>query len=407
MEYITSSSDYTEEELQEPNSFLQKEVEELENLREGYIKMDFTLTSPEERVKKVEEIIANTPAERLTPLYLTKLADYIIYAMDKQEKQEKKIITDNRLITINKRETSFEGLVSHFENSENTGDIIYNMVANDKNIIFRPKFKITEEDLETVPKLKELKEEIEKLEIKCKALRGKAAYNLKKQIIAMRQDQYVMKNAYKPITVNCVNTIKCLKKLDLAETIFINEEGKVESTGFINFFNTKHIFALLSNYEKLKQENWANCAGDAKWMLMDLEDIIEKALGGNPILKDIAYYKMYSYTNAEIQEILKNKYKYSYSIEYLSSLWKNKIPKLIAETATKEWLDFHYTYEEKGYWKKCSRCGEVKLGNSYYFSKNNASKDKLYSICKSCRKIKREAGITNQSGARKILKKGE
>ena len=38
--------------------------------------------------------------------------------MEKQEKKEKSILTENRLVTINKRETSFEGLVSQFENGE-------------------------------------------------------------------------------------------------------------------------------------------------------------------------------------------------------------------------------------------------------------------------------------------------
>jgi len=50
--------------------------------------------------------------------------------MEKQEKKERKILTDNRLVTINKRETSFEGLVSQFENGE---DGIYGIMTEDKN----------------------------------------------------------------------------------------------------------------------------------------------------------------------------------------------------------------------------------------------------------------------------------
>ena len=125
---------------------LEEDVEAEEN--PGYIKMDFSLETPEERNKKVEEIIANTPPERLTPKYLEKLADYIIFAMDKQERKEKKILTDNRMVTVNKRETSFEGLVGKLENGE---DGIYNMIANDKNIIFQPKTSITQDDVNTIP----------------------------------------------------------------------------------------------------------------------------------------------------------------------------------------------------------------------------------------------------------------
>ena len=53
--------------------------------------------------------------------------------MEKQEKRERKLLTENRLATINKRETSFEGLIGQLENGE---DGIYNLLTNDKNVIF-------------------------------------------------------------------------------------------------------------------------------------------------------------------------------------------------------------------------------------------------------------------------------
>ena len=86
--------------------------------------------------------------------YLESLADYLIIGVEKQEKKENKekksILTDNRMVTINKRETSFEGLVSQLENGENG---IYNMIAEDKNIIFQPKVTITKQDIEEIQPL--------------------------------------------------------------------------------------------------------------------------------------------------------------------------------------------------------------------------------------------------------------
>lgn len=73
-------------------------------------KLDYTLESPEERKALVEKIIAETPD--ITPQYLEALGDYLVLCMEKQEKKERKILTDNRMTTVNKRETSFEGLVS-------------------------------------------------------------------------------------------------------------------------------------------------------------------------------------------------------------------------------------------------------------------------------------------------------
>ena len=57
--------------------------------------------------------------------------------------------------------------------------------------------------------------------------------------------------------------------------------------------------------------------------------------------------------------------------------------------AEDDYLNWYYTYVEKGKWKKCSRCGEVKLAHNKYFSKNSTSKDGFYSICKCCRNKKK------------------
>jgi hypothetical protein len=51
-------------------------------------------------------------------------------------------------------------------------------------------------------------------------------------------------------------------------------------------------------------------------------------------------------------------------------------------------LDYYYQEIEKGKWKKCTRCGQIKLAHNKYFSKNKTSKDGFYSICKECRSAK-------------------
>ena len=89
------------------------------------MQLDYTIDSIEERKKLVEKILA----EETNP-NLDRLADYLIMCMEKQEKKEKKIITMNRQMTIDKRETSFEGLVDKLENGENA---IYHIAKNDKN----------------------------------------------------------------------------------------------------------------------------------------------------------------------------------------------------------------------------------------------------------------------------------
>jgi hypothetical protein len=74
------------------------------------IKLDYTLESPEERKALVEKIIAETLD--ISPAYLEILGNYLVLCMEKQERKERNILTDNRMTTVNKRECSFEGLVS-------------------------------------------------------------------------------------------------------------------------------------------------------------------------------------------------------------------------------------------------------------------------------------------------------
>ena len=369
-----------------PNEEEELELKQLESeaaAENDYIKMDYSLETPQERITKVEEIIANTPPERLTPKYLEKLADYVVFAINKEDKKQKKhILTENRMVTINKRETSYEGLVGKLENGE---DGLYNMIRNDKNILFTPKIEITQEDIDTIPGLKELRDAIADVEQAAKLATGKKKYLLKKQVIEMRQDQYVLKNAFKQ-PMYSRGIIKSLAKLDLSEEVSMDAEGAIHSTGAINFFNPTHIVALLCNYSGLKEETWDRFGSDMKWMLEDLDNLIDNALKDKyPLYYDLLIYKIDGKQNIEIQKLLEEKYGIKHSVEYISALWRNKIPKLICEQAEDEWLEWHFTEEEKGHWKKCSRCGQIKLAHNRFFSKNKTSKDGFYSICKCCR----------------------
>ena len=289
------------------------------------------------------------------------------------------------MVTVNKRETSFEGLVGKFENGE---DGIYNMIANDKNIIFTPKVSITQKDIDEIPELKQLRDAIEEVEKAEKVARGKRKYMLKKQLIEMRQDQYVIKNAYrKPIY--CINAIKSFSKLNLSENITIDENGEVHSDALVSLFNPKHISALLCHYSKLKEDAWNKFSSDSYYLMEDLDNLVERTLKEKyPLYYDLLIYKIDGKQNVEIQALLLRDHGIKHSVEYISSLWRNKIPKLLAEQEQEDYLMWYYTMKEKGKWKRCSRCGQVKLAHNRFFSKNKTSKDGFYSICKECRNKK-------------------
>lgn len=349
-------------------------------------KLDYSLETPEERNELVKKIIDETPPEQLTNKYLEILTDYIIFAMDKEERKKKKILTDNRMVTVNKRETSFQGLAARLENGE---DGIYNMIANDKNIIFTPKISITQKDIDDIPALKQLREAIDLVEKQFKAATGKKKFLLKKQLIEMRQDQYVIKNAYRQ-PMYFMNAVKSFNQVQLDENITITENGEVKSDGIITFFDPKHISALLCNYSKLKEDSYGRFWSDSYFLMEDLDNLVDRTLKDDyPLYYDLLIYKIDGKQNIEIQSLLQEKHGIKHSVEYISSLWRNKIPKLISEKAQEEYLVWYYTTQEYGKWKRCSRCGQVKLAHNRFFSKNKTSKDGFYSICKCCRNKKK------------------
>lgn len=349
-------------------------------------KLDYSLKTAQERA----EFVSHLPQDQLkNKKYLEYIADYIIMAMTPEEKKKKEILTSNRMITINKRETSYQGLVSKFENGE---DGLYNLIIEDKNVLLTPKDKITEKDKAEIDALAPLEEAISRVEKMIATAAGKRKFLLKKQLIEMRQEQYIIKNNYKqknlllPGNNSGKNPLKGFSKIDLTEHIHIDENMEPVSDGLITFFNHNHVSALLCNYSALKQDCDGKFTSDAYYMMMDFDNLIDAALAAKyPLYYKLLIYKIDGKSNAEIQQLLEKEFNVWHSVEYLSCLWRKKIPKIIAEKAKEDYLMWYFTYQEKGKWKRCSKCGQIKLASNRFFSKNNTAKDGFYSMCKECR----------------------
>lgn len=158
----------------------------------------------------------------------------------------------------------------------------------------------------------------------------------------------------------------------------MRKPGEPVSDCIISLFNPVHICALLCNYSALKEDCYDKFTWDFWYLMQDLDNLIEKTLRNTyPLYYKLLIYKIDGKSNAEIQALIKQEFNFTYTIEYLSSLWRNKIPKLLAEQAKEDYLIWHYTYQEYGKWKKCSKCGQIKLAHNRFFSKNNTAKDRI------------------------------
>lgn len=245
---------------------------------------------------------------------------------------------------------------------------------------------ITKQDVEEIPGMQQLRDAIKMWETKLKGASGREAFIIKSAIIELRKDQYILKNAYrKPII--CTQVTRSRHDIPLDDDFSFDDEGYIVPEG-VSLCNPKVVEAILCNYSLCKQESWGEFEKDLWYLMDDFDRVANAALKDYPLYERIVEYKIDGLQNVDIQEKIQVEFGIKHSLEYISSLWRNKIPKIIASEAEDRLLNWYFLNEMKGKYKKCSRCGEVKLAHNKYFSKNKTSKDGFYSICKCCRNAK-------------------
>lgn len=359
----------------------------------GYcMKLDYSIDSLDGRKQLVQAIIDSK--EPLSQKQLGYLADYLLFVADsRQTSREKRkshpIITKNREVTISKRQTSLEDTVASLSNGE---DGLYSMIADDRNLLLDNRQPLTQEDIDTIPGIKENLEIIKRLKEQLKRSHGRTRFALNQQIISTYKEIYSIKSSYQDtmakIRIN--SQIRHMAHMSLDEHVIIDENGMPQSDGPISLFRPEHVSFLLRYYSKLKGECWEDMDSDMHWLLIDLENLVDKALlPDNEVLYDLLVWEIDGMMGAEIVRQMERKYGIVHSEQYFSTLWCKKIPKMVAETAQKRWLVWYYTYQhpEEAQWKVCNTCGRKMLAHPLFFHKNT-SKDGFYSKCRECRSKK-------------------
>jgi hypothetical protein len=148
--------------------------------------------------------------------------------------------------------------------------------------------------------------------------------------------------------------------------------------------NPKHILAIIDNYSILKESCWDKIDSDLWYIIYEVENLIEKA-DLEPYEKDIIILKIDGLTGEDICKEINKKYNMTLTEDNLSRIYNTYIPKKIANTYDDLYEEWLYTYKVKGKYKKCRKCGEIKLiSNDRYFGRDSRNKDGFKSICKKC-----------------------
>ena len=283
--------------------------------------LDYSITDPKERVKEVEKALASIPPEKQTPRLLEYLSNYILFVADKKQTKKERnanygITTKNREVTINKRQTSYEGMRDSLENGE---DGLHALINNDKNQLLDHKEKITKEDIEAFPQLQEQLEIIENLNKNMRQATGKKKFDLKKQIIEQWQQVYLMRSSLKGASSASHNNVTISNKAtEIYEKITINEDGTLSIDSQLSLLIPEHVSYLLCNYSQIKQDTYEILNGDLRWIIIELEDLIEELFPKDSLYFNLIVWKINGDSNHEIQEKMRY-YGIEHSEQYYSS----------------------------------------------------------------------------------------
>jgi hypothetical protein len=165
---------------------------------------------------------------------------------------------------------------------------------------------------------------------------GKDKYIAKKSLIEFRKQQYLIKSDY--ICQSKSTPTYERYSIDLPCEEWIGEDGNVAFSG-VSLCDPRVCSLILCNYSRLKQSGEECPGGDTYYLMDEFDDISEAALAEFPLYQRITQLKIDGLQNIQIQEALNEEFHISHSLEYISSLWRKKIPSLIASEAEDRFFD--------------------------------------------------------------------
>lgn len=350
------------------------------------MKLNYKIKDPQSRQRIVRDYCENgnpTQAE------LTYLADYLLYTQDAgqtaiERESENPITTRNRQITHAKRQTSLESIVEALPGGESA---LQGIITNDPNQILDRKDEISEQDVESIPYIQDTLDMIGKLNKKLDTLSGTKKYNLKKTIIELWRQIYTVRASYHTATQSSSFNADTYYRTQIPEDVYFDDLKMPQSNSALTMLNPQHISLLLVNYDMLFRSCGEDMSSDMRFLLMDLEDLVNETFKDNKMLMDLTRWKIGGYTNEEISRELYKRYGVNHTAQYLSTLWRKRIPKMLADAYRHHLVLWKYGVDPDYPRRKCGHCGKIMLEHPIFFPYSRKS-DSYYSICKKCRAVK-------------------
>lgn len=158
---------------------------------------------------------------------------------------------------------------------------------------------------------------------------------------------------------------------------------------YFDFRDPSHLYALTHLYSEIwddpAQSTTSSTLRDFFSVFFYYRNLTELS----PIYDELLSLKMAHYSNAQISQLLNQKYGRTYGENYISTIYRKKILPKIAETVRAH----HEVCAELFFpenFKKCKDCGKTLLRNTNNFMRKTKSADGFSPRCKHCEKVLRD-----------------
>lgn len=168
-------------------------------------------------------------------------------------------------------------------------------------------------------------------------------------------------------------------------SFYWKRKQEMQSGKIFNFAELEHVYqALLFFYDLADDSLEATTMSTSPEFLDTLNFYINRAYL-TPVHRDILNLKMKHYKNQLIADTINKKYGKTYTANYISTIFRQKIIPQINEAARQhvEIIE-NLCYPEN--WKKCRHCGKTLLVNTDNFVRKSRSSDGFSNQCKRCDK---------------------
>jgi len=158
---------------------------------------------------------------------------------------------------------------------------------------------------------------------------------------------------------------------------------------FLDFTNEMHVAAIMQMYFELEESDLEEDLDSMTARLIRTLEYYIKLAKLTDAQREILQWKIDKKTNQQIAIYINKKYEKSYTINYISTIFRKKIiPTIIEAVEYHEEIVGNLFFKEN--FKRCTGCGRLLLMDKHNFIKKSRSKDGFSNKCKECEKLERE-----------------